>query len=191
MATKSQISLTATGAFANLFLVNAAGTSVQLRQTVTSDGLVVTSGNSLNDDFMAMPTRTLAGRDQTRTCLMPVPAGTTAADALAFAAALPAEACLWFRSSDDVRDLLGANQLAAMASGKSRKTIAEYEQSHSVTNPATGEVMPGLFRATFFSRTARADEDLRVASKPKAQPASLGQTAVAAVAAVDATPAPF
>ena len=65
---RSILSLTNTGAFVGIVLINAAGTSVQLRQTITSDGLVVSSGNSHNDEFMQMPTRTLEGREQTRTC---------------------------------------------------------------------------------------------------------------------------
>lgn len=187
---RSTISLTANGAFAGIVLTNAAGTSVQLRQTVTSDGIVVTSGNAYNDTFMDMPERKLEGRDQVRTVLMPVPAGTTAAEAQAKIAGLPAGACLYYRSSDDVRDILGANQIAAIASGKSSKSYADYEKQFSVLNPTTGEVMPGLFRSTFFSLTAREDVDLRVAAITVQTPAAqLAQTPV--VAAPVAQKAPF
>jgi hypothetical protein len=187
---RSIISLTQTGAFAGTVLVNAAGTSVQLRQTVTRDGIVVTSGNANNDNLFDMPARKLDDLTQTRTVLLPVPAGTTAAEAIAKVAALPADACLYYMESDDVRDILGANQLAGIASGKSSKSIADYERDHSVSNPQTGEVMPGLFRATYFSLTPKADVDLRVGSRVvvDTQAAPLAQAKVAAPAAAEKTP---
>ena len=194
---RSIISLTNTGAFAGIVLVNAAGTSVQLRQTITGDGLVVTSGNGHNDQFIAMPSRVLAGRDQVRTVLMPVPAGTTAAEAQAAVDGFNATGgCLWFRTSDDVSDILGANQLAGIASGKSSKSLSQYE--HDLRLPtAVGEdgavtYSETDFRGTFFSRVPKDDADLRVAALKVGSAAQLAQSPVAApVAAVPALEPPF
>jgi hypothetical protein len=158
---RSMISLSNTGKFAGIVLVNSAGTSIQLRQTVTTDGIVVTNGNAHNDNLFDMPSRKLDDLTQTRTVLLPVPAGTTAQQAEAKVAALPADACLYYRISDDVTDVLGANQIAAIASGKSSKTLEDYQRDLRVVNPTTGEDM-GFYRATYFSLTPKADVDLRV-----------------------------
>lgn len=196
---RSIITLSTAGKFASTILVNAAGTSVQLRQTVTGDGLVVKSGNGHNDAFIAMPERVLAGRDQIRTVLMPVPSGTTIAEAQAAVDAFNATgATLWFRTSDDVNDILGANQLAGIASGKSSKTLAMYE--HDLRLPTAvadnGDVTYSEtdFRGTFFSRVPKDDVDCRVAASVRvATPAAnLAQAVVAPVAAaVEANEPPF
>jgi len=187
---RSILSLTNTGAFAGIILVNAAGTSVQLRQTITGDELVVTSGNGHNDTFLAMPERVLEGRESIRTVLMPVPAGTTAAQAQAAVDGFNATGgCLWYRSSDDVSDILGSNQLAGIASGRNSKTLAQYEEQFSVTNPATGEVMPDLFRGTFFSRVPKDDADLRVAALKSGGANQLEQSPAVVAAPAAAVPA--
>lgn len=175
---KSKISLTKTGAFGPTgILTNSIGTSVQLRQTVTGDELVV-GGNSRNGslgEFTA--SRTLAGLESIRTMLMPVAPGTTAEALEAYLAQYP-DACLYKVRSMNVMDILGDNQLAAL--NKGTRSIADYEASHTVVNPTTGEAMPG-FTATYFSLEAQADTDSRTA----AQKAAAGS--VAAPVVVDDT----
>ncbi len=180
---KSAITLTTGGKFgATGILVNAIGTSCQLRQTVEGRELVV--GNNEHQGTLAgvsAAPRVLPALTSTRTVLLPLAAGTTAEQVLAALAATPG-ATLYTMRSTDVRDILGSNQLAAMAPGaKNPRTLEEFQKAHTRINPTTGEAMP-YYEATYFSATPKDDVDFRV-SAGLAPAAALTQAAAAAPAA--------